>query len=276
MTRLPASKPAVASIWGFFALSFAFSWLVWGAILALPLPDDLLLPCIILGAFGPSFAAIYLVQRYGQAAEKRDFWSRVFSFSRIGWAWYLVILLIFPAIYFLGYYIYSFFGGTQPPVASLFSGLDSPSSILIFALIMLFAGPVSEELGWRGYVLDPLQEKYGAMVGSLILGLFWIAWHLPLFFIEGTSQHAKGFGFQFWSWSFQLIMLSFVFTWVYNHTHRSILGAILLHLMANIAYPTNLDLTGEVIFTLLRLIIVLGIVVAWKREKPISLTLVSN
>ncbi|WP_299704122.1 type II CAAX endopeptidase family protein [uncultured Pontibacter sp.] len=261
-----SSKPALAGIWGFFALSFIFSWLVWGTILALPIPDDLLLPIIILGAFGPSFAAIYLVHRYGHAAEKRDFWSRVFSFKRIGWLWYLVILLIFPAIYFLGYFIYSFFGGVQPPIAGLFSGLDTPSAILTFALIMLFAGPVSEELGWRGYVLDPLQEKYGAIKGSLILGLFWIGWHLPLFFIEGTSQHAKGFGIPFWSWSFQLIMLSFVFTWVYNHTNRSILGAILLHLMANMAYPTNLDPTGEAIFTVLRLLIVLAIVYAWKRK----------
>ncbi|MCX2738783.1 type II CAAX endopeptidase family protein [Pontibacter anaerobius] len=263
-----------SGIWGFFALSFIFSWIVWGAMLALPLPDDLMFPLLILGAFGPTVAAIYLVYRYGNAAAKKDFWSRVISVKRIGWLWYPAILLIFPAIYLLGYFIYTFFGGEQPPVASLFSGLDSASAILMFTFVMLVAGPVSEELGWRGYVLDPLQQKYGKDLGSFILGMFWILWHLPLFFIEGTSQHAKGFGFQFWSWSFQLITLSFIFTWVYNHTNRSILGAILLHLMANLAYPTNLEPTGELVFTAVRALIVLVIVLAWRQKESVKEELV--
>lgn len=266
MEKASLQYTGLAGIWGFFVLSFVFSWAVWGAMLAFPLPGDLMLPMLILGASGPTFAAIYLVHRYGNAEAKRDFWSRVVSFKRIGWAWYLVILLIFPAIYLLGYFIYSYFGGVQPPVAGMFSGLDSFSAILLFAFVMVFAGPVSEELGWRGYVLDPLQQKYGSVIGSFILGIFWILWHLPLFFIEGTSQHAKGFGYQFWSWSFQLIMLSFVFTWVYNNTNRSILGAILLHLMANLAYPTNLEPTGELIFTAIRVLVVLAIIWAWKRN----------
>ena len=136
----------------------------------------------------------------------------------------------------------------------------------MFAFVMIMAGPVSEEFGWRGYVLDPLQGKYGRIVGNLILGFFWILWHLPLFFIDGTSQYAKGFGYQFWSWSFQLIALCFIFSWVYNNTNRSILGAIILHLLANMAYPTNLEPTGEMIFTLLRLFIIATIVLSWKRK----------
>ncbi|WP_181163812.1 type II CAAX endopeptidase family protein [Pontibacter mangrovi] len=274
MEKPAIQETSLSVIWGFFALSFIFSWLVWGAMLALPLPENLMLPLLILGAFGPSLSAIYLVQRYGNAAAKRDFWSRVFSVKRVGIVWWLVILLIMPAIYLLGYYMYTFFGGVQPPVASLFSGLDSPSAILLFAFVMLVAGPVSEELGWRGYVLDPLQQKYGPTVGSFILGVVWILWHLPLFFIEGTSQHAKGFGYQFWSWSFQLITLSFIFTWVYNNTNRSILGAILLHLLANMAYPTNLEPTGELIFTIVRALVVLAIVLAWKRKESMKEELV--
>ncbi|WP_439881607.1 CPBP family glutamic-type intramembrane protease [Pontibacter sp. MBLB2868] len=260
----PQSK--LAGIAGFFTLSFAFSWLVWGAVLAFPFPDELLLPLIIFGAFGPTFAAIFLVQRYYSSEAKHEFWNRVISVRRIGWAWYLVIFLIFPAIYLLGYYIYSFFGGVQPPVESLFSGLETPADFLVFALIMLLGGPVAEELGWRGYVLDPLQKKYGSVMGSVVLGIIWILWHLPLFFIEGTSQNAKGFGVQFWSWSFQLIAISIIFTWVYNNTNRSILAAILLHLMANMSYPTDLEPMGELIFTAVRIVVILAIVLAWKRK----------
>ncbi|MDX5420851.1 MAG: hypothetical protein LPK14_01240, partial [Hymenobacteraceae bacterium] len=89
-------QTSMSGIWGFFALSFIFSWLVWGTMLALPLPGNLMLPLLILGAFGPTFAAIYLVHRFGNTAAKQDFWSRVFSTKRIGLIWWLLILLIFP------------------------------------------------------------------------------------------------------------------------------------------------------------------------------------
>ena len=51
-----------------------------------------------------------------------------------------------------------------------------------------------EELGWRGYVLDRLQEKRSALVSSLILGVVWSLWHLPLFFVQGSYQAGLGVG----------------------------------------------------------------------------------
>lgn len=253
----------------FFTLTFIFSWLVWGAIILFNPSDDLILPLIFLGAFGPTFVAIYLVQRHGSSAEKRDFWKRVISFRRIGWKWYFFIFLIFPAILFLGYPVYSLLGGEVPKADTFTGGVETPADFIFLLVIMLLGGPLAEELGWRGYALDPLQQKWGPVKASILLGIIWVAWHLPLFFIEGTSQHAKGFGVAFWSWSFQIIAISIIFTWVYNNTKRSILSAVLLHLMANIAYPTNLDPTGEAVFTGVRLLVVLAIVVPWL-QKPSS------
>jgi membrane protease YdiL (CAAX protease family) len=50
----------------------------------------------------------------------------------------------------------------------------------VIALQLLLLGPLAEELCWRGYALDALQEKWGALVSSLVLGFFWPLWHLPL------------------------------------------------------------------------------------------------
>ncbi len=59
---------------------------------------------------------------------------------------------------------------------------------LMLLLPLLILGPLSEELGW-GYALDRLQTRWDALTSSLILGVIWSLWHLPLFYIVGTSQY---------------------------------------------------------------------------------------
>jgi membrane protease YdiL (CAAX protease family) len=94
--------------------------------------------------------------------------------------------------------------------------------------------PFIEELGWRGYVLDRLQEKYGALASSLVLGVVWSFWHLPTFFFRDSYQAGLGIGTPAFWWFFAgIVPLTFVFTWIYNNTNRSTLAVILFHSMVN-------------------------------------------
>lgn len=243
----------------FFLYSFGFSWMIWVSMLLFPPAAEAFLPLLFLGAFGPALAALVLVLQYGTATEKKEFFKRIIDFKRISFKWYLVIFLIFPVILLIGFYIYSFFGGQLPNWSDYFGGVENLQDLLMLLLLMLIGGPLAEEPGWRGFALDRLQKRLGAAMGSIVLGIVWIFWHLPLFFIEGTSQNQKGFGFAFWSWSLQLIVISLIFTLAYNSNRKSILAAILLHLMANIAYPLNLDPAGELVFSGVRILV--GVVV---------------
>ncbi len=249
----------------FLIITFLFSWLIWGILILFPPAEEWFLALLILGAFGPTLAAVYMVYTRENSQLKKDFWNRLINIRLIGWKWLLLIFLIFPVILATGYSLLFLLGKQMPDFSSYFSGLDSINSIAFFLVFMLLGGPLAEELGWRGYLLDPLLEKWGNLKGSVILGIIWLFWHLPLFFIEGSSQHQKGFGMAFWSWSLQIMVLSVIFTWVYRHTHRSILAAVLLHFMANFAYPLNLDATGELIFSLVRIGIILPIIISWYR-----------
>ena len=69
------------------------------------------------------------------------------------------------------------------------------------------------------------QADLGVLSSSLVLGTLWGLWHLPMFFVAGTSQSKMPFlPFMLW-----VIALSILFTWVYNGTGGSLLLAVLAH-----------------------------------------------
>ena len=98
---------------------------------------------------------------------------------------------------------------------------------IVFLLPLLILGPLSEELGWRGYALDRLQTRWNALVSSLIVGFFWALWHLPLFYIPGTSQYL--YDMSFLGFLVGLLAISVLYTWAFNNTHTSIWSAVFFH-----------------------------------------------
>ena len=253
----------------FFLFSFVFSWFIWIGMIIFQPREQFFIPLFFLGAFGPSLGAVLLIGFKAGKNEKKDFWRRIFGFKSIG----IKIsfhLFIFPAVLVFGYSIMKGVGMETPSISTFFEGIDTLSGFLYLLLFMLLGGPLAEELGWRGFALEPLQQKLGPLKASFLLGRIWILWHLPLFFIEGTSQNQKGFGTAFWSWSLQLLLISIIFTWVYNNTRKSILAAVLLHLMANFFYPSNLEWSGELIFTGVRILVVLPILLQWRRQNALQ------
>ncbi len=116
-----------------------------------------------------------------------------------------------------------------------------------------------------------MQSKSSALVASLVLGVIWGWWHLPLFFVKGTSQaDVVGFGtLGFWLYLIQVIALSVIFTWVYNNNRRSILSAVLLHFMDNTTFSlltpegTVVSDQTEIIATVLYVAAAVLIVAFW-------------
>ena len=83
---------------------------------------------------------------------------------------------------------------------------------------------VGEELGWRGYALPRLLERFSPLVASLILGVIWWLWHLPTFFIAGTPQFRQPVvAFLIMTTAYSILM-----TWIFLHTHGSVLIATLV------------------------------------------------
>ncbi|KAA0010611.1 MAG: methyltransferase domain-containing protein [Thermoplasmata archaeon] len=262
-TRISKANP-----WKFFALALGISWFFWMWVILLGW-NVFTFPAIILGAlglFGPAIAEIILISRTHDKEQWKDYWQRVFDIRRIKGKWFLVILLTFPVLNAIAILMSFLSGSPLPRFETAENLLSEPWRILPFAIFILIFGPLPEELGWRGYALDGLQARYNALFSSLILGVVWALWHVPLFFMKGTFQHDQlRFATPgFWSYIFGPIIISILFTWIYNNTNRSTLSAILFHLMINLT-GEFLPLTeqGRIYSTVLVTLISLMVVVIW-------------
>jgi len=226
------------SPWPYFILALGWSWLFWIPVVLTGM-DISVTPGIALftiGIFGPAVSAILLTCLTGDKKERREYWSRLISFTRIGPRWYAIIILIAPIYSVLAILSGLVIKGNIPAFDTAVRYVMHPLTIIPFAIVRMVYGPLPEELGWRGYALDRLQRKWNALVSSLVLGVIWAVWHTPMFFMRGSLMSEV---LPLWSTEFWVVMGpgilagSVVMTWIYNNTQRSTLAAILFHFMMN-------------------------------------------
>jgi len=259
-------------LWKFIFLTFGLSWLLWipTAISGQNFKTSVWLLPMMLGGFGPSLAGIILTHTTGDRSTRRDFWKRVVDLKRISSGWYLFMFLIFPLIFVLIFSTRKLVGSPLPQFETLAQIGANPLALIGMILVGIIAGPFEEELGWRGFALDRLQDRWPPLLSSLILAPIWWAWHLPLFFIEGTTQSQWGLGSaSFWIFTAGIIPLTLLLTWIYNHTNRSILAAVLLHFAYNFTMSLVLPIsTRENLLHLIFLSAVAAGVCILKPNKP--------
>jgi len=257
----------------FTLITFSISWILWGliALTALDINSHLTVGiAYVLGGFGPAIAGIILAQRNPGASM--DFWPRLLQTRRIQPAWWVVILLLYPATLMLAYLILSFTssGAADLNISGNLLG-SSPALIPLTLLFIAILGPISEEPGWRGYALDRLQARYSPLTASIILGGLWWGWHLPLVFVQGSFLQGSGASIVFLAGYLGTVLLySILFTWVYNHTDRSVLATIIFHFSIN--FTTGILAPPYEVFmvtTFLLIAIAAAVTIRWKMWRGI-------
>ena len=96
--------------------------------------------------------------------------------------------------------------------------------------VTFFVCALGEELGWSGYVIDPLQDRRSALQASVLLGLVWAAWHLVPLIQADRSPEWIGW------WSLYTAASRILMTWLYNNTGKSVFAAALYHDMSNLSW----------------------------------------
>jgi uncharacterized protein len=164
----------------YFVITFAITWVILGlavlaaqGILALPLSATIL---ITLATLGPAVAAILVVRVEGGLSSMRALLAQAGRW-RVKPIWY-VVALIGPALIMLAaFLLWRILGGPSLSSPPLNAWLSVPILIVVLLIPALF-----EEIGWRGLALPRLQSRYGALAASLIIGLAWAVWHVPIWF----------------------------------------------------------------------------------------------
>jgi uncharacterized protein len=268
--NLKTTRPALASPWVYFLATYLWSGVFGGLAILMDLSMESAagLVLVLLAALGPMVMGIAFTYLTRDKEGRRDYWRRIVSFKRIPAKWYLIIFLFVPILNGLAALLDLLTGGTGATWGeTALNALTNPASII---LSILFATlfPFIEELGWRGYLLDRLQEKYSALVSSLILGILWSLWHLPTFFIRDSYQASLGIGTPaFWLFFAGIVPLTFVFTWIYNNTSRSTLAVILFHAMVNFTGELfTLSERADTYSILLWFVAAIGITVIWSAK----------
>jgi membrane protease YdiL (CAAX protease family) len=183
----------------------------------------------VLGGLGPMIVAGILISLgYWDPALDDSAWAffrRALDPRTLSWRWMLIILVLVLILAV---------GPVLLDAAVLREkGLFEAGPVLTLLIGLIFGA--LEEPGWRGYAQECLQRRMPVLWASLVVGVFWALWHLPLFLIVGTYQQGLGIGsLAFWSFNLALIVGSPVYAWVYNAPGRVIFAPVLYHGLSNL------------------------------------------
>lgn len=226
----------------YFLLSYLLTWTAWSpyilsatglGVLPIRIPELLgssqtlgILP----GAYlGPITAALVVTAvTEGRPGLRR--WGRRLVRWRVDPRWYLGVLVLVPVIAVLA----------TLPVPGAAQDLRLPGVMVLVAylpllVVQVLTTGVAEEPGWRDFAQPRLQERYGPLAGSLILGPLWGLWHLPLFFSEWAGWPDVN-----WVMAAEFIgcavLLSIVMTWLFNRTGESLPLVMVFHANVNTVF----------------------------------------
>jgi uncharacterized protein len=222
------SRPLVV----FFVLTFAITWGLGACYALFPVRFEALFgeisntnPLFLVAVYAPSVSALIVTGYTRGVSGLRELLSRLLRW-RVGLKWYLTVFLGVPLLLLGSAALSAWFSGE-----SLKLGPKDWQLALYALLVQLVTdpGPLGEELGWRGFALPRLLERWSALSASLILGVIWGLWHLPAFFISGLPQSH----FSLPAFLVGTVALSVLMTWVFQNTRGSVLIAVLIHWLFN-------------------------------------------
>ena len=245
----------------FYITVFATTWFWWLFTILFNEGASLFLG-MLLGLISPAVIAVITVLTSKNDALKKDFKKKLTGFYRIRPKYILFAVLIFGAAVAASIGTSVLFGGDikQFSFTEDFSFSIGGSSAL---LTILLASSI-EELGWRGYGEDAVGAYHSWFKESIIFGVIWAFWHIPLFWVPGTYQYGlREMGVLYVvNFLVSVIPLDFLQTWVYVKNNRSMLATITFHLFINIMQE-KINMTPEtkciqtIFVTIVAIIIVL-------------------
>ena len=243
------------SPWTYFLFTIIFSWTFWCVLLLQRNKPNFTPygPLFYIGGVAPFLSAITLTYLAQGRSNAISLVKNTLSFTSLTIKGLLIILVLSTVSNILSVLI------RKPPDAQ-FIAMELSLGTVVPWFTFLFIVSIIEETGWRGYALPRLLVQYSPLVSSLILGVVWATWHIPLFLIPGTWQNGLGFMTPaFISYMLQIIPRTYLMTWVFIRTGNNPASAVLYHQFTNMTGEL-LDVTSRADLTRFAIEIILSII----------------
>ena len=215
----------------FFFLAYLFTWTFW--IPAIFVPGNLGAGLMLIGLIAPAVVSTVIILTSGSSQLKQDLKNKIIGFYKVKWLNVLLAILVFAAVVVCSILLSTVFGQSLNQFSFTkdfsFTGVGIGS-----ALITVTLASIIEEVGWKGYCEDSIGNYMNWFWESMIFGILWSLWHLPLIFIQGTYQAGLMVNpLYVVNFFISGIPLGFIITWVYLVSDRSILACMIFHLVVN-------------------------------------------
>ena len=222
----------------------------------------------VIGLLGPTFVAMSMI--WPDSDLRADIRRRIVGFGDIRPIYLFLTCFVMLASILLAQAISLLFGHSTDQFG--LSGMSSFSAGIFPGWFLLFLAPLVEELAWHSYGTDCLRQRMNLLKTSLLFGVFWAIWHMPLSFIKGYYHSNVAETGLLYSLNFVVSLVPYVvlMNWLYYKTNRSILVAIIFHITAGVfneMFRTHPD--SKVIQTVLLLLMAIVVVV---KERGFFLT----
>jgi len=213
----------VIALLTFFVVTYLVAWgfFVAGGMTPAAWPRGLL---FLLGTFAPGFVALWLTSRETGRDGVAALLRRLFVWQ-VPARWYAFAVGYIAVVKLTVALVHRATTGAWPRFGEV------PWYLMLAATVgsTVVGGQAGEEIGWRGYALPRLAARFGLGGASVLLGLLWACWHLPLFFVAAADTAGQSFPV----YLLQVTALSVAMAWLYAHTRGSLLPVMLMHAAVN-------------------------------------------
>ena len=208
----------------FFLFTFALTWTAW---LAPAAPGTARFsggggPLFLFGVFAPAFVALALTAHGEGRAGVARLLARIGKWQ-VGPRFYLFAIGYMAATKLLAALIHRMALGNWPTFG------DTSVPLMLGAILVSTWVQAGEEVGWRGYALPRLATYVGLGAASVLVGVLWALWHVPLFFLQGSGSAGQSFPV----YLLHVTALSVAMSWLYWRTEGSLLLVMLMHASVN-------------------------------------------
>lgn len=177
---------------------------------------------IFMGAISPGLVAIFITAiTKGGEGVKALIAKISFTDTNVKWYVFAVTFIAFlkglaALVYFLVYNSWPQFGTTS-------------WYVMVLGIAVSMWTQAGEEIGWRGYALPLMSKKFGLAMASILLGILWAIWHLPLFYVAAADTFNRSFPL----YMLQVTGLSVIMAWLFWKVNGNLLPLMVFHAAIN-------------------------------------------